>query len=162
MEKSHHAAKAATQGHTQHGGTAARTSVIVQQYEWWYRCIQHRYTRKEQKKLADSQAVPVDPSALDAAARRRAAWWASGAAAASEEWRSGRHRDKNRWVVRDTDSVEGGDTEPVTAGISDIPGHGLSSGAAERLGSQATEEGSSQATTDTEWENEHVTDITEL
>lgn len=30
MEKSHHAAKAATQAHTQHGGTGNRTSIIIQ------------------------------------------------------------------------------------------------------------------------------------
>lgn len=34
MEKSHHAAKASSQYHGQHGGTVARTSVIVQQYEF--------------------------------------------------------------------------------------------------------------------------------
>lgn len=159
MEKSHHAAQAATQGHTQHGGTAARTSVIVQQYEWWYQCIQHRYTRKEQKKLAESRAVPVDLNAIAAAAKRRDAWWASSAAAASEEWRSGRHREGKRWVVGDTSSMEGVDMGADSAGTADIPGIS-SNGARETLSSQPTQEGTSQATTDTEWENEHVTDIT--
>jgi len=37
MEKSHHAAKAANQHHTQHNGTKDRTSAIVQQYQHWYR-----------------------------------------------------------------------------------------------------------------------------
>ena len=143
MEKSHHAAKAATQGHTQHGETAARTSVIVQQYKWWYRCIQHRYTRKEQKKLAESQAAQVDPSAIAAAARRRDAWWASNATAASEEWRSRRHKDRNRWVVRDTNSMEDADMEPNSAGIAVTP-CGLSSGTTHILRSQPTQEGTLQ------------------
>lgn len=159
MEKSHHAAKAATQGHTQHGGTAARTSVIVQQYEWWYRCIQHRYTRKEQKKLAESEAVPVNPNAIVAAAKRREAWWTSNAAAASEEWRSGRHRERKRWVVGDTSSMEGVDMGADSARTADIPDRS-SNGARETLSSLPTQEGTSEASTDTEWENEHVTDIT--
>lgn len=161
MEKSHHAAKAATQGHTQHGGTAARTSVIVQQYEWWYRCIQHRYTRKEQKRLAESRAIPVDPSAIAAAARRRDAWWASGAAEALGAWRSSRHRDGNRWVATDSGSTELAHSELDSASIDDIP-CGISRGAAKTPRTQPVREENSQATTDTEWENEHVTDITEL
>lgn len=162
MEKSHHAAKAATQGHTQHGGTAARTSVIVQQYQWWYRCIQHRYTRKEQRRLEESRAIPVDPSAIAAAARRRHAWWASGAAEASGVWRQSRHRDGNRWVAPNSSSAELAHTHPDSAGIDEIP-CGISSGAVETRGTQPVREEDSQATTDTDqWENEHVTDITEL
>ena len=158
MEKSYHAAKAAMQGHTQHGGTAARTSVIVQQYEWWYRCIQHRYTRKEQKKLVEMRAAPVDVIAISAAAKRRTAWWASSAPAASEEWRSSRQRDRKHWVVGDTDSTEDVDMEEDTPRNADVPG-GSSNGAVD---TQSTQEGTSQDTTGSELEYDHVTDITQF
>lgn len=153
MEKSHHAAKAATQGHTQHGGTVARTSVIVQQYEWWYRCIQHRYTRKEQKKVVELQAAPVDQNAISAAAKRRAAWWASSAPAACEQWRSGCHRDRKRWVVGDTGEMEDIQDTVTPADVSSGPSDGARD-------SQSILEGTSQDTTDCEWGYEHVTDIT--
>lgn len=115
--------------------------------------------RKEQKKLVESRAVRVDLNAIAAAAKRRDAWWASTTATASEEWRSGRHRDRKCWVVGDTSSIEGVDMGADSVGTGDIPG-GSSNGARETLSTQPTQEGTSQATMDTEWENEHVTDIT--
>lgn len=99
MEKSHHAAKAANQAHTQHGGTKARTSVIVQQYQHWYRNIQHRYARKFEKEQAQSQRTPEDQSALASESRRRAAWNNSSAAASHRAWRAGRVRQGRRWVL---------------------------------------------------------------
>lgn len=100
MEKSHHAAKAATQQHSQHGGTSAQTSVIVQQYQFWYRNIQHRYARKLEKKLRDAEASQADPMAVVAEARRRDAWYASDAATVCETWRDGRVREGRRYVAR--------------------------------------------------------------
>ena len=90
MEKSHHAAKASSQYHGQHGGTKNRTSIIVQQYEFWYRNIQHRYERKLQKKLGDAQRTVSDPLVIDAASQKRNSWYASNAAAACAHWREGR------------------------------------------------------------------------
>ena len=55
MEKSHHVAKSSSQAHPQHGGTKDRTSVVVQQYEFWYRNIQHRYDAKLKKRIADAE-----------------------------------------------------------------------------------------------------------
>jgi hypothetical protein len=48
MEKSHYAAKAAYQAHTQHGGIRNKTSAMLQLYEHWYRNIQHRFARNEE------------------------------------------------------------------------------------------------------------------
>ena len=98
MEKSHHAAKAATQAHTQHGGTGNRTSVIVQQYQWWYRCIQHRHARKEQLKHDKAVQGMPDVEKLHAAAQRREAWHESSAAAAHEAWQNKRQREGKHWV----------------------------------------------------------------
>ena len=98
MEKSHHAAKASTQQYSQHGGTTVRTSVIVQQYQFWYRNIQHRYARKLEKKLRDAEASQTDPVVVNAEARRRDAWYASNAATACESWRDGCVRDARRYV----------------------------------------------------------------
>lgn len=101
MEKSHHAAKAATQCHTQHGGTSARTSIILQQYQHWYRNIQHRYARKAAKELADSQHPAPDLAAIAAVRRRREAWSASSAASGHQAWREGCIRHGRSWVSND-------------------------------------------------------------
>lgn len=89
MEKSHHAAKASSQYHGQHGGTRARTSVIVQQYEFWYRNIQHRYAAKLQKRILEFERTLPDPALVAGMARRRDAWHASRARAACDAWREG-------------------------------------------------------------------------
>jgi hypothetical protein len=89
MEKSHHATKATTQCHTQHGGTSARISIILQQYQHWYRNIQHKYARKAAKDLADSQHPTPDLAAIAAVRRRREAWSASTVASGHQAWREG-------------------------------------------------------------------------
>lgn len=106
MEKSHHAAKASSQYHGQHGGTVARTSVIVQQYEFWYRNIQHRYAAKLQMRTSASEQVLPDPATLECMARRRDAWHASGAGAASEAWRESRTRQGSRYVSPEAADIE--------------------------------------------------------
>jgi hypothetical protein len=107
MEKSHHIAKAATQSHTQHGGTSARSSIILQQYQHWYRNIQHRYARKAEKELANSQLPQPELATNEAAERRREAWISSTAAASHQAWRDRRVREGRRSVGRD---ALGGDT----------------------------------------------------
>lgn len=64
MEMSHHAAKAANQQHTQHGGGRKRKNALLQQYEHWYRNIQHRITTKA--RLKEAQNVVLDPAEVDA------------------------------------------------------------------------------------------------
>ena len=106
MEKSHHAAKASSQYHGQHGGTKNRTSIIVQQYEFWYRNIQHRYERKLQKKLGDAQRTVPDPLVIDAASQKRNSWYASNAATACAHWREGRIRLGRRYVAREGEAMQ--------------------------------------------------------
>lgn len=101
MRKSHHAAKAATHDHTQHGGTQDRTSVIVQQYEWWYHCIQHRYTIMEKQREEGALRGSPNLEAIAATAKRREVWHASSVAAKHEEWQRGRKQEGNRWVAPD-------------------------------------------------------------
>lgn len=111
MEKSHHVAKASTQAHSQHGGTKARTSVVVQQYEFWYRNIQHRYDAKLKKRIVDEECGRPDPVILAAASRRRDAWYASTAAAGCTSWRAQRSREGRRYVQdqqsQETSSADG-------------------------------------------------------
>lgn len=106
MEKSHHAAKASSQYHGQHGGTKARTSVIVQQYEFWYRNIQHRYDAKLMKRILEAEQTLPDSMVIAAASRRRAAWYVSGAREACEAWRGGRTRQGKRYVVEASEAEE--------------------------------------------------------
>lgn len=110
MEKSHHAAKASSQYHGQHGGTRARTSVILQQYEFWYRNIQHRYAAKLQKRALESERTLPDPLVVAGMARRHDAWHAFRARIACDTWREGRSREGRRYVVveaLDVDEHEG-------------------------------------------------------
>lgn len=123
MEKSHHAAKASTQYHSQHGGTKKRVSIVVQQYQFWYRNIQHRYEAKVEKRAREDIQPAPDPEVISAAARRRDAWWASDAAAACGAWREGRERVGSQYV----ESQEGDEGLPANAscgdGISTPVGH---------------------------------------
>ena len=114
MEKSHHAAKAATQSHSQHGGTEKHHSIIVQQYQWWYRCIQHRYTVRANQEFAEANAPPIDEQAIGRAKRRRETWHDSDARAASASWRSGREWDGRRWVINS--SAVDGESSPGQCG----------------------------------------------
>ena len=109
MEKSHHQAKAANQAHTAHGGGKERISVILQQFQHWYRNIQHRYNKKLE--CARVLNTPVDEARLAAACRRREQWHQSNAARALENWRSRRRRVGNAWVCHD--SVGGGGRDDV-------------------------------------------------
>jgi len=104
MEKSHHQAKAANQAHTAHGGGKERISVILQQFQHWYRNIQHRY----KKKLECTRVLntPDDEARLEATRRRREQWHRSNAARALENWRSRRRRVGKAWVC---DNTVGGD-----------------------------------------------------
>lgn len=111
MEKSHHAAKASSQYHGQHGGTRARTSVIVQQYEFWYRNIQHRHAAKLQKRILESEQTLPDPAIVAGMARRRDVWHASNAGAASGAWRQGRIRQGSRYVLLEASDMD----EPVNS-----------------------------------------------
>lgn len=101
MEKSHHAAKASTQYHSQHGGTKKRVSIVVQQYQFWYRNIQHRYEAKLELKRREAQRPVPDLARTSAASKRRNAWWASDAPVACEAWREGRNRVGSRYVSQD-------------------------------------------------------------
>lgn len=106
MEKSHHAAKAASQAHTQHGGTKDRTSIIVQQYQHWYRNIQHRYARKIAQQASASATITAEATRVaDEAQHRRLAWSTSGASARVREWREGRVRQGRRWVPIDETNI---------------------------------------------------------
>ena len=104
MEKSHHQVKAANQAHTAHGGGKARISVLLQQFQHWYRNRQHRYN----KKLECLRVVhtPDDEARGAAAYRRHERWHQSNAANALENWRSRRRRVGKAWVTED--SVGGG------------------------------------------------------
>ena len=103
MEKSHHAAKASTQYHSQHGGTKKRVSIVVQQYQFWYRNIQHRYEAKVEKRAREEQRPAPDPTMTSAALRRRDAWWASDAAAACDAWRQVRERVGSQYVSQESE-----------------------------------------------------------
>lgn len=151
MEKSYHEAKAAAQDHSQHGGKEARRSIITQQYEWWCRCIQHRYARRERLKREEAQRGPPDMVALAAAAKHRDAWHASTAASSLEDWRKGRKREGKRWVV-----VDGGIDESTEMGGSAMGGvssnvQQLNGSNGEMNSTQATEEaGMTQRSEDAE------------
>ena len=124
MEKSHHQAKAANQAHTSHDGGKARISVILQQFQHWYRNIQHRYNKKlECSRVAHT---PVDDARSAAACTRRERWHQSSAAIALENWRSRRKRVGKVWLNQD--SVRGNtagfvEEEPEWHGNGDIVGN---------------------------------------
>lgn len=115
MEKSHHVAKASTQAHSQHRGTKARTSVVVQQYKFWYRNIQHRYLAKLQKRIADEERGPPNPVVLAAASRRRDAWYASTAAAGCDSWRAQCSREGSCFVELDKGENQQGQQSQETS-----------------------------------------------
>ena len=99
MEKSHHAAKAANQHHTQHGGTKDRTSSIVQQYQHWYKNIQHRFAKQERlKDVANARSMEDDAIITAAAEKKRMAYNTSNAMEAARVWREGRSRVGRAWV----------------------------------------------------------------
>ena len=99
MEKSHHAAKAANQHHTQHGGTKDRTSAIVQQYQHWYRNIQHRFAKQERlKDVANRRSMEDDAIIMAATEKKRMAYNTSNAMDAARRWREGRSRLGRAWV----------------------------------------------------------------
>jgi hypothetical protein len=98
MEKSHHAAKAATQNHTQHGGTSNKTSIIVQQYEHWYRNIQHRFVKKQQ--CATSKSFTEDEEEMTKFLRRSAASKAPSVVEGRNRWRQTRVRKGSVWSQR--------------------------------------------------------------
>jgi hypothetical protein len=124
MEKSHHQAKAANQAHTSHDGGKAHISVILQQFQHWYRNIQHRYNMKLE--CSRSVHTPLDDARSAAAYRRRERWYQSSAAAALENWRSRRRRVGKLWL---TDDLEGGNNtgfveeEPEGNGNHDVVGN---------------------------------------
>lgn len=151
MEKSHHVAKSSSQAHSQHGGTKDRTSVVVQQYEFWYRNIQHRYDAKLRKRIADAELGLPDVEVVVAGERRRYAWHASNAAAACREWRAARTREGRRYVIASTEG------EAVQAEDGIPPGSGNSNDMDEELteSSQCPEE-----TQDSTQSDYGVTDIT--
>jgi hypothetical protein len=98
MEKSHHAAKAATQNHTQNGGTNNRISIIIQQYEHWYRNIQHRFVKKQQ--VAASKSLPKDEEVVARFLRRSAASKAPSIVEGRNWWRQTRVRKCSVWSQR--------------------------------------------------------------
>lgn len=116
MEKSHHVAKSSSQAHSQHGGTKNRTSVVLQQYEFWYRNIQHRYDAKLKKRIADAERDLPHVDELAARSRRRDAWHTSNAAAACEAWRAGRTREGRRYVNMNNREAEGTANELPSSG----------------------------------------------
>jgi hypothetical protein len=120
MEKSHHAAKAASQTHGQHGGTKDHTSIIVQQYKFWYRNIQHRYDAKLQKKIRAAERRLPDPAIITASSRQRDAWYASNAATAAGAWWDSCIREGSRYVQRTDESQEGGGSEVRSASFDNM------------------------------------------
>lgn len=109
MEKSHHAAKAANQHHTQHNGTKDRTSAIVQQYQHWYRNIQHRFAKKERlQRINNVRSVENDEFIAAALQKKRMAYNASDAVEGARRWREDRTRVGRAWVRVDVteDSVD--------------------------------------------------------
>jgi hypothetical protein len=100
MEKSHHAAKSSLQHHTQHGGTERRTSAIVQQYQHWYRNIQHRFANKAKLREISLHAPTVDANKAQITERKRLAYHSSGANVAHAAWTATRIRVGSRWVGR--------------------------------------------------------------
>jgi hypothetical protein len=124
MEKSHHAAKAANQHHTQHGGTKDKTSAIVQQYQHWYRNIQHRFAKQEQLRAAcNVRSQENEAASVASMQKKRTAYNASNAAEGARKWREDRIRVGRAWVrevegegvanrVSDSLSTNTGDVEP--------------------------------------------------
>lgn len=165
MEKSHHAAKAASQAHTQHGGTKDRTSIIVQQYQHWYRNIQHRYARKMAQQSTASACSAAEASHVaEEAQRRRRAWTSSGAAARLSEWREGRVRQGRRWgpiaesYIRQ-EGLDTGDTIDTTPAAS-TEDHIASQWEDEDGPSRTVEyAGSTEESQETEYGEDHVTNI---
>lgn len=111
MEKSHHVAKSSSQAHSQHGGTKHRTSVVVQDYEFWYRNIEHRYDAKLKKRIANAEHGLPDPEVLAVESRPRDAWHASNAATACGAWRAGRTREGRRYVALNVGGQQQGSAE---------------------------------------------------
>jgi hypothetical protein len=103
MEKSHHAAKSSLQHHTQHGGTERRSSAIVQQYQHWYRNIQHRFANKAKLREMSLHAPIVDANKAQISERKRLAYHTSGANVAHAAWTATRIRVGSRWVSRAVD-----------------------------------------------------------
>jgi hypothetical protein len=123
MEKSHHAAKAANQHHTQHGETKERTSSIVQQYQHWYRNIQHRFFKQERIMVVANERSLEDEAIMVAGIeKRRTAYNTSSAKDAARRWRDRRSRVGRVWMSNvETDVLEDGgsidllETESVVA-----------------------------------------------
>lgn len=103
MEKTHYATKTAYVKHTQHFGTNQRHSPIVQQFEWWYRTIQHREFEREKTTLQIECAI-VDREQGDV---RRQTLLSSTAAEKHRAWRAIRRRDGSRWVLVTHDNESG-------------------------------------------------------
>jgi len=101
MEKSHYAAKAANQRHTQHGGGRARKSCILQQYEHWYRNIQHRYAAKLRMELLANDVISEHGDGSSLLERRRAASNNSNASVEHEKWRATRVRSGSVYIARE-------------------------------------------------------------
>jgi hypothetical protein len=103
MEKSHYAAKAAYQAHTQHGDTRNKTSAILQLYEHWYRNIHHRFARKaERERLL---AEPVDTEKAARVECRRVASNAPSAIEGRSRWCAQRVRIGRTWKVPENEEV---------------------------------------------------------
>lgn len=183
MEKSHHAAKAASQAHTQHGGTKDQTSIIVQQYQHWYRNIQHRYARRIAQQASSSAVISAEATRVAGEAqRRRLAWSASRAAPTLREWRKGRVRQGRRWVPIDEidicqNDMHSGDTINTTSAavmgdhsaaqwIDEVgPSRTVESEGSIEESDEATPsitvdyQGSTEDNDETEYGEDHVTDI---
>lgn len=151
MEKSHHAAKASSQYHGQHGGTKNRTSIIVQQYEFWYRNIHHRYEAKLQKKLRDAEGTLPDPEVIAAASQKRNAWYASNAAATCASWREGRVRRGRRYVLPEEEASQRTCIMAASETEFDL-GNGMAA--------YRTSEGDGESTQNSQSSVEFITDIT--
>ena len=110
MEKSHHAAKSSLQHHTQHGGTERRSSAIVQQYQHWYRNIQHRFANKAKLREMSLHAPTPNAHKAQITERKRLAYHSSCANVAHAAWTATRTRVGSRWVGRRDEVVD--DTPP--------------------------------------------------
>lgn len=103
MEKNHHLAKATTCAHTQHGGGIKKISAIIQQYQHWYRNIQHRYATR--KKVRELQSIVTNPEGVAATEKRRVASNASTAREAHERWRASRRRVGSIWKEHEEETM---------------------------------------------------------
>lgn len=103
MEKSHYTAKTVYHKHTQHSGTVARRSAIIQTYEWWFRVIQHR-EYEIIKRAEQLQNAPFVDHQLRA--RRLQSFLNSSAQAKHVAWRESRLRHGRIWVQPETIVLE--------------------------------------------------------